>query len=46
MRFTAVAAVAMLVTSSAHAADRNVDLVNKTGMTMTAFYASVTNANS
>lgn len=46
MRLTALAATAMLVAFSAHAADRNVDIVNKTGMTMTAFYASVTNANS
>ncbi len=46
MRFLPFAAAAMLVTLSAHAADRNVDIVNKTGMTMTAFYASVTNANS
>lgn len=46
MRLAAIASAAMLVTLSAHAADRNVDLVNKTGMTMTAFYASVTNANS
>ena len=46
MRFIAVAAMAMLAAFSAHAADRNVDLINKTGLTMTAFYASVTNANS
>ena len=45
MRFITLAAAAMLVTFSAHAADRNVDIVNKTGMTMTAFYASATNAN-
>lgn len=46
MRLAALVATAMFATVSAHAADRNVDLVNKTGRTMTAFYASVTNSNS
>ena len=46
MRFLSLTAAAVLLTVSANAADRNVDIVNKTGMTMTAFYASITNANS
>jgi hypothetical protein len=42
------AATMMLLAAgvSANAADRNVDIVNKTGLTMTQFYASVTNADS
>ena len=45
MRIASLATAGLLVAFSAHAADRNVDIVNKTGKTMTAFYASVTNAN-
>ena len=45
MRLTALVTAGLLMACSAHAADRNVDIVNKTGKTMTAFYASVTNAN-
>jgi hypothetical protein len=37
---TTLAAAAMMLTGVAHAADRHVDIVNKTGMTLTHFYAS------
>ena len=42
---SAVAALA-LTAGAAHAADRHVDIVNKTGMTMTKFYASNSGTNS
>lgn len=48
MRLSQAAFIAALsmVAATANAADRNVDIVNKTGQTMTQFYASVANANS
>ncbi len=42
----ALAAAFSLIATAGYAADRHVDIVNKTGRTMTAFYASVTRSNS
>lgn len=39
-------AAATLLTGAAHAADRHVDIINKTGMTLTKFYASSTGTRS
>jgi hypothetical protein len=43
---SAIALAAAFAISGAHAADRKVDIINKTGQTLTHFYASTTNANS
>ncbi len=40
MRLFALLAACILIAGTAHAADRHVDIVNKTGMTMTHFFAS------
>ena len=40
MRFTPILATLLLMAGAAHAADRHVEIVNKTGSTMTNFYAS------
>jgi hypothetical protein len=46
-RFTLFASIALACSGGmAQAADRHVDIVNKTGMTMTKFYASNTGADS
>ena len=42
----AVALTLLATIAPAHAADRNVDILNQTGQTMMQFYASVTRSNS
>ena len=44
--FSAAALAAVVSFSGAEAANRKVDIVNKTGQTLTHFYASTTNADS
>ena len=40
MRLFSMIAAATMLAGAAHAADRHVDIVNKTGLTLTKFYAS------
>ena len=46
IRLAALVIVSCVAAVAAHAADRNVDILNRTGRTMTQFYASVTRSNS
>jgi hypothetical protein len=46
MRVGLMMAALMMSVGVAHAADRRVEIVNKTGMTLTHFYASNSGANS
>lgn len=46
MRFISLVAAMMLVSGASQAADRNVDIINRSGVTMNHFYAANSNTDS